>query len=254
MKEAKIKVLARPKLKRPILIEGLPGLGLVGKIAIDHLIRSLKAKKFAELYSPHFPPIVIIMPDGSVRMIKNEFYYAKMRGKARDLILLTGDHQGLTVESFYEHAGKIIDFAKRYRTSLVITLGGLGTKKIVQRPNVFGAASSSGLVKKYQKYNIKFDRTGTQITGAAGLLLGLGKLKGIDGLCLMGETHGNYVDPNAAKAVLKVLEKILNIKLTYKELDSQSKQMKEMFKKLREIQKAPQKTETGKPLDLSYIR
>jgi len=37
-------------------------------------------------------------------------------------------------------------------------------------------------------------------------------------------------------------------------LDSQSKQMKEMFKKLREIQKAPQKTETGKPLDLSYIR
>ena len=45
-------------------------------------------------------------------MIKNEFYYAKMRGKARDLILLTGDHQGLTVESFYEHAGKIIDFAR----------------------------------------------------------------------------------------------------------------------------------------------
>jgi len=38
-----------------ILIEGLPGLGMVGKIAVKYLIKQLKAKKFAELYSPHFP-------------------------------------------------------------------------------------------------------------------------------------------------------------------------------------------------------
>ncbi|HEC95900.1 MAG TPA: proteasome assembly chaperone family protein, partial [Euryarchaeota archaeon] len=45
----------KPKLKNSILIEGLPGVGLVGKIAVDYMISELKAKKFADLYSPYMP-------------------------------------------------------------------------------------------------------------------------------------------------------------------------------------------------------
>jgi proteasome assembly chaperone (PAC2) family protein len=55
MKETYIKELTQVQLKNPILIEGLPGLGLVGKIAIRYLIKQLKAQRFAYLYSPHFP-------------------------------------------------------------------------------------------------------------------------------------------------------------------------------------------------------
>jgi len=47
-----------PKLKNPILIEGLPGIGNVGKLAVEHLIDSIGATKFAEIYSKDFPPQV----------------------------------------------------------------------------------------------------------------------------------------------------------------------------------------------------
>ena len=40
----KIKKISRPKLKNPILIEGLPGMGNVGKIAVDFMIENLKTR------------------------------------------------------------------------------------------------------------------------------------------------------------------------------------------------------------------
>ena len=58
MKETFIKELAKVELKNPILIEGLPGLGLVGRIATRYLIKQLKAERSAYLYSPHFPALI----------------------------------------------------------------------------------------------------------------------------------------------------------------------------------------------------
>ena len=60
MEKTTIEEKMQIKLKDPILIEGLPGLGMVGNIAMQYLIKQLKAKKFAKLYSPHFPYYVIV--------------------------------------------------------------------------------------------------------------------------------------------------------------------------------------------------
>ena len=49
------------KLEDAILLEGLPGVGNVGKLAAMHLIDELKAKKCMEIYSSHFPPQVFII-------------------------------------------------------------------------------------------------------------------------------------------------------------------------------------------------
>ncbi len=60
MKETTIKELKPITANQPVLIEGLPGLGLAGKIAIRYLIKQLKAQKFAYMYSPHFPYFVLV--------------------------------------------------------------------------------------------------------------------------------------------------------------------------------------------------
>jgi hypothetical protein len=39
----------KPKLNNPILIEGLPGIGNVGKVTVDFLIDELKATKLYEI-------------------------------------------------------------------------------------------------------------------------------------------------------------------------------------------------------------
>ncbi|HUV25030.1 MAG TPA: PAC2 family protein, partial [Methanomassiliicoccales archaeon] len=49
-----------PELVEPILIEGLPGVGNVGKLAAEHLLDQIDAVKFADIYSKHFPPQVVV--------------------------------------------------------------------------------------------------------------------------------------------------------------------------------------------------
>ena len=43
------------KLKNPVMVTGLPGIGLIGQVAAKYLIKKLKGEKIAEIYSPHFP-------------------------------------------------------------------------------------------------------------------------------------------------------------------------------------------------------
>src|SRR5512137_1889271 len=125
MEDVVVRVIEEPKLKNTILIEGLPGIGLVGKLAADHMLDQLKAKKFAELYSPYLPPQVSIQPDGTIKLVNNELYYWK--GKKNDLVLLLGDFQGLTPDSQYRLSEKAIDVCQGYGLSRIYTLGGLGT-------------------------------------------------------------------------------------------------------------------------------
>ena len=67
MSFTKIVNIEEIKLKDAILLEGLPGVGNVGKLAAMHLIEELKAKKCTEIYSSHFPPQVLIDDDGVVK-------------------------------------------------------------------------------------------------------------------------------------------------------------------------------------------
>ena len=107
----KIIEFKKPKLKKPIFIEGLPGVGNVGRIAAGYLIEELKAVKFAELISSHFMPFVMIPQGSTVHMLKNEFYYWKAKNKKqRDLIILIGDSQSTTPEGHYEIVEEILKY------------------------------------------------------------------------------------------------------------------------------------------------
>ena len=59
----------RPKLKDPILIAGLPGIGNVGKIAADFLIDNLGARKIYDIFSHSFPNSVFVGEDNLIELI-----------------------------------------------------------------------------------------------------------------------------------------------------------------------------------------
>ncbi len=259
--------LEKPKLKDPLFIEGLPGIGHVGRIAAQFLVEELKAKKFAELLSSHFMHYVLLQQSSSVHVLKNEFYYAKGRGKGRDLVLLIGDSQSIDPEGHYEISHEILEYLKKFGVKDMITLGGLGVGEVKETPKVIGAVSDDGLEKKYKNMGIDFNagsKVGT-IIGASGLLLGLGKVYGMKGICILGETSGYPIlpDPKAAEVVLKVLMKLLGVKLDLGKLDSKIKEMEEFIKKIEEMQRKaisqmmqqqmpPPKGKEGKE-ELSYI-
>ena len=228
-----------PKLKNPIFIEGLPGIGNVGKLAVEHLIDSIDASKFAEIYSKDFPPQVFINPNGTIELVKNEFYYWKAKKKdQRDLVLLTGDYQGLSSHGQYELVEKILDIVEELGVKEMFTLGGYGLGQDIERPKVLCATTDVHLVKKMKKYGAVFKKNepGGGIVGASGLILGLGKIRGLEGACFMGETPGYLVDPKSAKAVLKILMKITNIDVNLSALEKKAKEIEQIAHQLKEME------------------
>jgi len=252
--ETTINVLEKVKFKKPILIEGLPGIGNVGRIAAGYLVNELKMKKFAELYSPHFLPLVILHDDAVSTLLKNEFYYYK---GPRDIIILTGDTQSISPEGHYDVCEKILQFAQKTGIGEIITLGGFAEGRIIEEPRVIGSVNDRKLLKKYEKYDIDFGKEhsiGT-IVGASGLLLGLGRMYNIDGLCLMGETIGMplLTDPKASDKVLQVLSKILNLRIDLSKLEKTIKEMEERIKKTERVHKKILQEMPRAKEDIKYI-
>jgi len=226
-----------PELVEPVLIEGLPGVGNVGKLAADYLISKLKAKKLSSIYSKHFPPQVLIDEEGVVRLVSNDLYYHKSgTKKGRDLIILTGDYQGTSQEGQYELAEMVLDVFAEMGGSRIYTLGGWSVGKIIKEPRVLGATTSLKLVQELKDMGVSFskDEPSGGIMGAAGLLLGLGKIRGIEAACLMGETSGYFSDPKSAQAVLQILVKALELDIDFTDLEERSREIEELTAKLDE--------------------
>jgi uncharacterized protein (TIGR00162 family) len=251
MESIKIIFYEKPELVEPILIEGLPGVGNVGKLAAEHLLDQIEAVKFADIYSKHFPPQVMVNDEGVIKLVNNELYYSKGDGGRPDLILLIGDYQGLTPEGQYELSDHVLDIAKQFGVKMIFTLGGYGIGKIVEEPRVLGAATDEELVEQMKEKGVVFSRgePGSGIVGASGLLLGLGKVYGLKAVCLMGETSGYFVDPKGAEVVLRVLAEILNVEIDFSDLEDKAEQIDIITSKLKEIE-SPQEP---KREDLGYI-
>jgi hypothetical protein len=245
------------KLKNPILVEGLPGIGLVGKLATEHLIKELKAEKVAEIYSEHFPHQVLMLKKGTLRMLKNKLYaWTNPKKGGNDLLMLVGDIQAITPEAQFDVCNVILDYFERMKGKRIYTLGGYGVGKIVENPRVLGSATHKEVVEELKKYGVVFGEASGSIIGAAGLLLGLGKIRKMSGACLMGETHGGYIDAKSAKSVVTVLTKILNVKVDLNKFDERVKETEKFMKRMeKEIDKQKGIGEGAMRGDeLSYIR
>ena len=241
----------KPALKDPILVEGLPGVGNVGKLAAEHLVDQLKAVKFAEMFSKFFPPQVLVNDSGTIRLVSNELYYVRRPDSVNDIVIMVGDYQGLTPDGQYELSDKTLMIAKDLGVKKIFTLGGYGLGKMIEKPRVLGAATDTELVEEMKKFGVTFSKgePGSGIVGASGLLLGLGNLYGMRSACLMGETSGYFVDPKGAQAVLEVLSKILSVKIYFTELETKAEQIDQITSKLREVEPPVE----PKREDLGYI-
>ncbi|MGD0995851.1 MAG: PAC2 family protein [Candidatus Bathyarchaeia archaeon] len=250
MKETYIKEFIQIEPNNPILIEGLPGLGLVGKIALRYMIKQLKAKKIAYLYSPHFPYFVLVNKKGNVRLLRGAFYYYQNPNGPNDLILFTGDSQSQTIEGQYEIADRLLDFSEKYKVKTIATIGGYRMEP-KEKPKVFIAATSQEILNKALQAGATLSTSGSPIVGTAGLILGLAKFKKISALCLLGETRGYLPDPLAAKSVLEVLKSTFNFDLDLAGLDEEIARAEIMVTRLQQIEekRALQAEQTRKEED-----
>ena len=255
MKETLVFRIKDVDLTDPIMVEGLPGVGHVGKLVADHMVEELHVEKIIEIYSPHFPPQVMVKEDGTIKQVKNEIYARRGQNGEPDLLIIIGDYQSATNEGHYELTSIFLDIAESYKVRRIYALGGYGTGQFVDKSSVMGAATSIELVEEMKTQGVLFQENepGGGIIGVSGLLLGLGALRGLDVICLMGVTSGYLVDPKAASEVLRVLSGILGIEVGMHALEERAKEMEKIIGKLQEMERAQSPFEAGGDEDLRYI-
>ena len=240
------------ELENPLFIEGLAGIGHIGRNCVSFLADNLDAEKVGELHSHHFPPYTIIQDDKTVKALQNDIYTAKING--RDVVLLEGNAQASSPQGHYEIADKVLDFTDEIGANEIITIGGYGKGEVVEQPEVFGAVTSEEIKNEYSDTGVQFDHDVGQIVGISGLLLGLGEGRGKSGIALLGETPGFLMsDPKSTEAVLQVLENALDLDLDYSSLDDKVEESQEVLKKLQNLKGNKDQDESSQSSDLGYI-
>lgn len=252
-----------PKLNNPILIEGLPGIGNVGKIAVDFLIEEFGAKKLYSFFSYKFPHSVFVSDENLIEMPKLEIYYRKFNGKKRDLLLLTGDIQPIDEESCFTFCEEIIRISKHFKCSEIITTGGIGLQNIPEKPRVFCTSNDAKLYKQYTKNGSLIEKkifgVVGPIVGVSGILLGLGKKRKVKGVSILAETFGHpmYLGIKGAKELLRVLDQKFTLGINIKKMSKEIIEVeKELMKKTKEWASEMASTHAGakaRRKEASYI-
>jgi hypothetical protein len=198
--------ISTPVLENPIFVQGLPGFGNVGKIAAHLLVKFCGAKPFLELYSPSFPDYVSVSSKGICHLPRYEFYSANM--EKNDFVIMTGDTQPSfdDVLAHYAICSEILDIVKKQGCSLIVTIGGMPMTE--EKAQVYVAATSPRLAQEFMDKGAVIYSKG-RIVGATGLMLGLAKERGMEGICLLGATSGFGADRGAGFSVFKFLMKSL---------------------------------------------
>jgi hypothetical protein len=250
MDQIEIERLADPELDDPAFVEGLPGVGHVGKLAAEHVLEELDSELVERVHSTHFPPQVSV-DDGRTELAGAEFHAVESE-EGRDLLVLTGDHQAQDTQGHYGLTSTFLDVATDHDVEEVYALGGVPTGELIEEYSVIGAATSDDLVDRLGDAGVEFreDEPAGGIVGVSGLLLGLGQRRNVPAACLMGETSGYLVDPKSAQAVLEVLEDVVGFELDFSSLEERAEEMEEVVRKIQEME---QGTPTPSDEDLRYI-
>ncbi|MFW5935459.1 MAG: PAC2 family protein [Halolamina sp.] len=69
-----IETVTDPDLREPVLVEGLPGVGHVGKLAAEHLLEEFESTLVRRVYADEFPPQVDVDDDGVASLTHASFH------------------------------------------------------------------------------------------------------------------------------------------------------------------------------------
>lgn len=222
--ETWIEHIQRLRFKKPVAIVGSPGIRSVGKLAIEGLVEGLQANLTAELFSTHFPIIYHTQPsyaphpqfpgDAGIKLYsrKPEFPRVQFYTVYSPFLIITKGYHA-NFKGQYEVAEKVLDFFNDLDVKRMIVLAGYGSGE----KKVCCAATDMKLIEEMKEYGIDLGYQGP-FYGFSGLVFGLAKKRNIHAVCLFSGTLPNledpeFPDPDAAKAVLSYLIKILKLKI-----------------------------------------
>ncbi|HLC57743.1 MAG TPA: PAC2 family protein [Candidatus Nanoarchaeia archaeon] len=232
-----MQVILKSRPKNPIIIEGFPGLGFVGTIAVEFLIEHLNAKLIGKLSSQKLLPMAAIHKQQVIEPLG--IFYDKKHNIV--LVHAIGNINGLE----WEIADAVAELAKALKAKEVISLEGVGSQN--PDPSLKTYFYSSSQNKKLEKLGFEALKEGI-VVGVSGALLLKDKMP-IS--CVFSETKTGLPDSRAAANIIQALDKYLNLKVDYKPLLQKADDFETKLKGL--VQQAKAVTEQKDKKELDYF-
>lgn len=208
---------------KPVFIEGLPGIGNVGKIAVDYISDFLEAKKVAEFFSFKMPAHVFIDEDNLVIPPSLSLFHKLIDGV--DYLFLQGEYQPSSDEASFEFVDLLLKTLNKWGCKDIIATGGIGLTSLPDDPVVFVTGSSKEYCDTFTKVGANENVFGLvgPIIGVSGLLVGLGKQKNIPSAALLVETfvHPSHFGLKESKVLATLLCERFGFTVDFLELDKE---------------------------------
>lgn len=219
-----VKIINEPlRSKNPLVIEGFPGIGLVGNITCQHIIEELGMKYMGSIDSKYFPPLAVLF-NGLVYMPVRIYEAPK-----KEIVVIISDIP-IHPTASYDISKVLIDWMQKINASNVVSIAGIATTTGERR--VFGGATSPDLLEKI-KDKTEIFQVGT-ISGISGSIMTECFLRGLPAVSLLGETPAPNPDPRAAVEVIKILNNIYDLAIDTEKLLGQAEQIELELSKLAE--------------------
>jgi hypothetical protein len=214
MDDSAIRLDRDRELHLPGLYAAWPGMGNVSLNAAKFLVEKLDMEPIGSIESTEFSIAegIVIQDHLVVPMETPEyrFYAFKHPDRLGDLLLFVADHQPLQPQSL-ALARLVMKVANRFGVRRVYTSAALMCSiSHMDRPRVWGVATHREILHEFQDLEVQPLQEG-HVSGLNGLLLGVGKSMGFEGVCLLGELPYYTIGMDNPKSSLVVLERLCRL-------------------------------------------
>jgi uncharacterized protein len=242
---AHVDVVDPVELDAPTMVEGLPGVGLVGKIAADHLVETFDMTHHANVHCDGFPKVAVYR-DGDRRLRPPVRLYADAD---RDLVVLQSDVpvSPTAAEEFAGCLGGWLDDTGVFP----VYLSGIGREKSAAPPSMYGIGVGDG-TDRLDAAGIDVPSETGLVSGPTGALLNHAVESGRSAVGLVVESDPRFPDPEAARIVIRDgVEPLAGVEVGTDDLVDRAEEIRDAKERLaKRMQEAGEESTQARPLGM----
>ena len=229
----------------PSLVEGFPGVGLVGKIAADHLVQEFDMTHHANVHCDSLPKVAVYR-EGDTELQPPVRIYAD---PDRDLLVLQSDVP-VGPDAASELATCLAGWYDDYSTT-PIYLSGIPEEKDESPPTLYGLGVGAG-IGAVSDAGIDAPSEAGVVSGPTGVLLSDAVEADRTAVALVVESDPRFPDPEAARVLIKKgIEPLADLDVPIDHLVERAEQIRDAKERLaKRMQNAGDESTQARPIGM----
>lgn len=222
-----INIVTEQDVEEPYIVEGLPGVGLVGKIAADHIVEEFGMSLYAECECPGLPDVAVF--DESSFSVKAPVrIYAD---EEKNMLVLQSDVpvSSRKAECF---AGCLTEWFIDNDVTPLFLSGLPKQRESEDIPSLYGVATG-GSGESLRDLGVDPPEKSGFISGPTGALINEARENSLNSVGLIADTDPRFPDPAASRVVIKQgIQPITGLEIDTEELVERSEEIMEARERL----------------------